>query len=97
AKHGSSAAQVKAAIAQAGEALDKKHFRDRGMKVFGVGFMEDLIGPLRPALLVLGAAGIVLVLILMVNLGTLLLSRAARREKEFAVSRALGASPGAVA
>jgi putative ABC transport system permease protein len=59
--------------------------------------MEDLIGPLRPALLVLGAAGAVLVLVLMVNLGTLLLSRAARREKEFAVSRALGASAGAVA
>jgi putative ABC transport system permease protein len=97
AKHGSSPAQVKAAIAQAGEVLDKKHFRDRGMKVWGVGFMEDLIGPLRPALLVLGAAGIVLVLVLMVNLGTLLLSRAAKREKEFAVSRALGASQGAVA
>jgi putative ABC transport system permease protein len=97
AKHGSSPSQVKAAIAQAGEQLDKQYFRDRGMKMFGVGFMEDLIGPLRPALLVLGAAGIVLVLVLMVNLGTLLLSRAARREKEFAVSRALGASQGAVA
>ena len=97
ARHGSSPEQAKAAIAQAGEALDKKHFRDRGMRVFGVGFMEDLIGPLRPALLVLGAAGVVLVLVLMVNLGTLLLSRAARREKEFAVSRALGASQGAVA
>ena len=97
AKHGSSPAQVKAAIAQAGEVLDKQYYRDRGMKLVGVGFMEDLIGPLRPALLVLAAAGIVLVLVLMVNLSTLLLSRASRREKEFAVSRALGASSSAVA
>jgi putative ABC transport system permease protein len=97
AKHGATPEQVKAAIVQAGVALDRKHFRGRGMKLFGVGFKEDLIGPLRPALLVLAAAGIVLVLVLMVNLSTLLLSRAARREKEFAVSRALGASSSAVA
>jgi putative ABC transport system permease protein len=97
AKHGTTPEQVKAAIRQVGVALDRQYFRGRGMKLFGVGFMEDLVGPLRPAILTLGAAGAVLVLVLMVNLATLLLSRAARREKEFAVSRALGASGGAVA
>jgi putative ABC transport system permease protein len=52
---------------------------------------------LRPALLVLGFAGAVLVLVLMVNLASVLLARAAQREHEFAVSRALGANTGAIA
>ena len=49
-----------------------------------------------PALLVLGAAGVLLVLVLMVNLASVLLARAAQREHEFAVSRALGANSAAV-
>jgi putative ABC transport system permease protein len=97
ARPGSSPAQVKAAVAQVGVEIDRQYFNKRGLKLFAVGFKDDLIGPLRPALLVLGAAGGMLVLVLMANLGTLLLTRAARREKEFAVSRALGASASAVA
>ena len=50
----------------------------------------------RPALVVLGFAGVLLVLVLMVNLASVLLARAAQREHEFAVSRALGANGGAV-
>jgi putative ABC transport system permease protein len=41
---------------------------------------------------VLGAAGALLAIMLMVNLASVLLARAAQREHEFAVSRALGAS-----
>ena len=44
----------------------------------------------------LGAAGALLALMLMVNLASVLLARAAQREHEFAVSRALGASSVAV-
>ena len=51
---------------------------------------------MRPALLVLGLSGLFLVLVLAVNLATLLLSRAVQREREFAVSRALGANPAAL-
>ena len=50
----------------------------------------------RPALVVLGFAGVLLVLVLMVNLASVLMARAAQREHEFAVSRALGANGGAV-
>jgi putative ABC transport system permease protein len=56
----------------------------------------DLIQRVRPALLVLAAAGVLLALMLMVNLALVLLARAAEREHEFAVTRALGASDAAV-
>jgi predicted permease len=53
---------------------------------------EDLVSGVRPALIALGLASVFLVLVLMVNLATLLLARATQREREFAVSRALGAN-----
>jgi hypothetical protein len=46
----------------------------------------------RPALLVFGFASAFLVVVLLVNLASVLLARAAQREHEFAVSRALGAN-----
>src|SRR5262249_22378100 len=52
----------------------------------------DVISRIRPALVVLGAAGLVLVFMLMVNLASVLLARAAQREQGVAVSRALGAN-----
>jgi predicted lysophospholipase L1 biosynthesis ABC-type transport system permease subunit len=57
-----------------------------------VGLESDLLTPVRAPLLVLGAAGVLLVLVLGVNMATLLLVRAAQREREFAISRALGAN-----
>jgi putative ABC transport system permease protein len=57
---------------------------------------EDLVTGVRPALVVLGFAGVLLVLVLMVNLASVLMARAAQREHEFAVSRALGANGSAV-
>ena len=51
---------------------------------------------MRPALLMLGAAGVLLALMLTVNLASVLLARAAQREHEFAVSRALGANSAAI-
>jgi predicted permease len=96
ARRGTPAETVAAAVGAVGRLIDARDFRSRGLKLYPVGLREDLIAGIRPALVVLGAAGVFLVLVLMVNLASVLLSRAAEREHEFAVSRALGAGSRAI-
>jgi len=94
ARHGASAREVAAAVDAVGRIVEKRG--GKGVKLYAVGLKADLVAAIRPALLVLGAAGVVLALMLMVNLASVLLARAAQREQEFAVSRALGASSSAL-
>jgi putative ABC transport system permease protein len=61
-----------------------------------VGLKADLVSRVRPAILLVGFAGVFLVLVLGINLASVLLTRAAQRQHEFAVSRALGANGVAV-
>jgi putative ABC transport system permease protein len=96
ARHGATPQQVREAVTSVARVVDTRDFASRGLKLYAVGLHDDLIADVRPVLLVLGLAGVFLVLVLMVNLATLLLARATQREKEFAVSRALGANPFAV-
>ena len=91
ARPGTSPDVVAAAVNAVGDDLDVRYFRDRGIELYPVGMKPDLVVRVRPALVVLGLAGVFLVLVLTVNLATLLLTRAAQREREFAISRALGA------
>ena len=86
-----------AAVSAAGRVMDEKYFGKRGLKLYAVPLAEDLIAPVRQSLLVLGAAGGLLLLVLAVNMSTLLLTRASRRDHEFAISRALGANSAALA
>ncbi len=96
ARHGTPPAQVTQAVAAVARIVDARDFKSRGLKLYPVALRGDLVAAVRPALRVLGAAGLLLVLVLAVNLSTLLLARTMQREREFAVSRALGANPGAI-
>jgi putative ABC transport system permease protein len=92
ARHGASPGAVAAAVEAVGHVIDARDFNGRGLKLYPIGLKADVISRIRPALVVLGAAGLVLVFMLMVNLASVLLARAAQREHEVAVSRALGAN-----
>jgi putative ABC transport system permease protein len=97
ARRGTPPETVAAAVSAVGRIVDVRDSESRGLKLYPTGLQQDLVSSIRPALLVLGLAGVVLVLALLVNLGSVLLARAAQREHEFAVSRALGADGVAVA
>ena len=84
--------QAEAAVEAAGRAVNERFTQRRPFRLYAVGVHSDLVARVRPALIALAAAGAFLVVVLDVNLASLLLSRAAARERELAVSRALGAS-----
>jgi putative ABC transport system permease protein len=96
ARPGSSPEAVAAAVDAAGKVIDARDFNGRGLKLYAVGLKADLVARARPVLLVLAAAGVLMSVMLMVNLASVLLARAAQRQHEYAVSRALGANGAAV-
>jgi len=95
-RRGTSPEQLQAAVDAVGRSVDERYNEGRNRALLIVSLQTDLVASIRPVLLALAFTATFLVLVLTVNLASLLLARAAEREREFAVSRALGASGPAV-
>jgi putative ABC transport system permease protein len=93
---GTSPEQVAAAVDAVERVVNERNHQATLVALLPIRLKDDLVAPVRPVLLALGVAASLLIVALTVNLSSLLLARAAEREREFAVSRALGANGSAV-
>ena len=95
ARHGASPEDVARAVDEVGLLADERGAKE-GRRLFPIGLQDELVEDVRPALIALSFTAVFLLLVLTVNLASLLLARTVEREREFAISRALGASAPAV-
>ena len=89
-KPGVSLAQAQADMSAIAGRLEQTFQENNGVTSYLVTAQEQIIGGVRPALLVLLSAVLLVLLIACTNLASLLLARSAERQTEFAIRAVLG-------
>jgi predicted permease len=89
-------ADARAELDAMSKRLDAEEYGKRGFHFVPIMLQERMVRDVRPALVALLAAVGVLILIMCANLAVLALVRAARRERELTVRRAIGAGHGRI-